>query len=137
MKHTLCSVLAGLVFGIGLVVAQMSNPLKVLSFLDLAGRWDPSLALVMGAALAVFSLGFATVRKWPRPWFDVRFHWPDLAQVDARLLAGAALFGVGWGITGYCPGPAIATLLTGNTEAWIFIPAMLAGGMLERWWRRR
>jgi uncharacterized membrane protein YedE/YeeE len=137
VMHWLSSTFAGLVFGMGLVVAKMSQPLKVLAFLDVAGHWDPSLALVMAAALAVFGLGFARVRRWLQPWFDQRFHWPDAALVDTRLLLGAGLFGIGWGITGYCPGPAFATLLTGNQEAWLFIPAMLAGGGLERWWRHR
>jgi uncharacterized membrane protein YedE/YeeE len=137
MKHWISSMVAGLVFGIGLVVAQMSNPLKVLAFLDVADNWDPSLALVMAAALALFGLGLRLVRGWPKPWFDQRFHWPEATQVDARLLQGAALFGIGWGITGYCPGPAIATVLTGNHEVWLFIPAMLVGGSLERWWRQR
>jgi uncharacterized membrane protein YedE/YeeE len=136
LKQVISSTVAGMLFGAGLVTAQMSDPLKVQAFLDVAGLWDPSLALVMAAALAVFGLGFAALRRWPRPCFDSQFHWPALTRVDARLLAGSALFGVGWGMTGYCPGPAIASVLSGNAEVWWFVPAMLAGGLLERWRRR-
>lgn len=122
----------GLVFGLGLAVAQMTNPLKVLAFLDVAGRWDPSLALVMGGAVSVTLIGFRWLRGRPAPALSDRFHWPTLSKVDGNLLIGAGLFGVGWGLTGYCPGPAWATLLTGNPEAWLFLPAMVVGAWLQQ-----
>lgn len=131
------SLLAGLIFGLGLGVAQMSNPAKVQAFLDVTGDWDPSLALVMGGAVAVTLLGFRLVRRRGRPLLDDRFHWPLLSNVDGQLILGAALFGVGWGLSGYCPGPAISTLLSGNTEVWWFVPSMLLGGWLQRAWSRR
>lgn len=132
----LISLLCGLAFGLGLAIAQMTNPLKVLGFLDIAGEWDPSLAFVMGGAVLVTAVAFRWVLKRPAPLWADRFHLPTLTAVDSRLLVGAALFGVGWGMTGYCPGPAIATLLSGNQETWLFVPAMLAGGALQRWQQR-
>lgn len=119
-------------FGVGLAIAQMTNPLKVLSFLDVAGDWDPSLAFVMAGAVAMTLLGFRWVLKRPSPLWSASFHLPTLIRVDARLIIGAALFGVGWGLTGYCPGPALATLLSGNPDVWWFVPGMFAGGWLCR-----
>lgn len=126
------SLVSGLLFGIGLAVAQMTNPLKVLGFLDVAGDWDPSLALVMGGAVLVTVSAFRLVLKRTAPLWDTRFHLPTLTRIDLRLILGAALFGIGWGLTGYCPGPALATLLSGNQEAWLFVPAMLAGAWLHQ-----
>lgn len=135
--HLFLSLLAGAVFGLGLALAQMTSPLKVLGFLDIAGDWDPSLAFVMGGAVAVTLIAFRFILKRPVPFCGDRFHLPTLKQIDSRLLWGAALFGIGWGLTGYCPGPALATVLSGNTETWLFVPAMLAGGALQRWQSRR
>ncbi len=129
------SLVSGVLFGVGLAIAQMTNPLKVLGFLDVAGEWDPSLAFVMGAAVLITVTAFRWVLKRPAPWWGQRFHLPTLTKVDQRLVTGAALFGVGWGLTGYCPGPALATLLSGNQEAWWFVPAMLVGGALQKWRR--
>lgn len=118
---------AGALFGLGLAVSGMTNPDKVLNFLDVAGRWDPSLGLVMGGALLVSVPGFAWIRR----------HRPDACaapayqHVDTRLLAGSALFGIGWGIAGYCPGPALANLAHAG-EAIAFVGAMLAGSQLAR-----
>lgn len=128
----LISLLAGALFGLGLAIAQMTNPQKVLAFLDVAGNWDPSLVMVMGAAVLITALGFRMVLRGPAPLLDTRFHLPTMTRPDARLLLGAALFGVGWGLSGYCPGPALATVLAGNHEAWVFVPAMLVGGLLHR-----
>ena len=137
MMQPLVSLMAGLVFGLGLAIAEMTNPLKVLAFLDLAGNWDPSLAFVMGGAVTVTALAFRFILRRPVPFYGERFHLPTLTQIDRKLLVGAALFGIGWGLAGYCPGPALATVLSGNSEVWWFVPAMLVGGALQRWQRRR
>ena len=137
MMQPLVSLVAGVVFGLGLAVAEMTNPLKVLDFLDLAGNWDPSLAFVMGGAVLVTLVAFRFVLRRPVPLYGDRFHLPTLTQLDRKLLGGAALFGIGWGLAGYCPGPALATILSGNAETWLFVPAMLVGGALQRWQNRR
>lgn len=118
---------AGLIFGLGLVVSQMTNPAKVISFLDLFGDWDPSLAFVMGSALIVTALGYRFVLKRKAPVFADRFQVPTRTDLDTRLILGAALFGVGWGLVGLCPGPAIAGLVIGGPQLLIFIGAMAAG----------
>jgi hypothetical protein len=135
--HALAGLVAGTVFGLGLGVSQMVDPNKVLAFLDIAGTWDPSLMFVLGGAVAVAALGFRLVQLRPAPWLGDRFHLSSAVAIDAPLLAGAALFGVGWGLAGYCPGPAIASLGFGNAEALWFLPAMLAGTGLQRWQQRR
>lgn len=132
MIRLLTCLIAGTLFGLGLAVAQMTNPLKVQNFLDVAGDWDPSLAFVMGAAVLVTLVMFRVVLKRATPLLGDRFHLPTLLKVDRQLIMGAALFGVGWGMTGYCPGPALATLLSGNGEVLLFVPAMLLGGFLHR-----
>lgn len=132
MGRNLSALLAGLVFGLGLVVSQMVNPSKVLGFLDLFGKWDPSLALVMGGALLVTAIGYRLVLRRTQPLFADRFQLPGARSVDARLAAGAVLFGVGWGLAGLCPGPAIAGLAVGGTPVWLFLVAMAAGmGLFE------
>lgn len=129
--------LAGLLFGLGLAVSQMMNPAKVLNFLDLAGNWDPSLALVMGGALAVTLPGFAWLRGRPRPWAAPRFAWPQATDIDAPLLGGAALFGLGWGLSGLCPGPALAGLVTGQPLLFGFVLALLLGYRGTAWLQGR
>lgn len=136
MIRLLTCLFAGALFGLGLAVAQMTNPLKVQNFLDVTGSWDPSLAFVMGAAVLITLVMFRLVLKRERPLLGDRFHLPTLVQVDRRLIIGAALFGVGWGMSGYCPGPALATLASGNQETLWFVPAMLLGGFLHRTVRR-
>jgi len=123
---------AGLVFGIGLLVSGMSNPAKVLNFLDIAGAWDPSLIFVMGGALVVTFIGFRLVLGQQQPLLGKQFHVPDRTDIDARLLTGAALFGVGWGIGGYCPGPAVTSATLGGWPTWAFLICMIAGMMLAR-----
>ena len=123
---------AGLLFGLGLAVSQMVNPEKVLGFLDVAGNWDPSLALVMGGAVGAAMLAFRFVLKRKQPLFDGEFHLPRLTKVDLRLLVGSAIFGVGWGIGGYCPGPGIAALSAGSVEALVFVAGMALGSFLYR-----
>jgi uncharacterized membrane protein YedE/YeeE len=122
----------GILFGVGLGIAGMTNPAKVLAFLDVAGRWDPTLALVMGGALAVNAAGFALVRRRVRPWLAQTFAIPTRRDLEPRLVAGAALFGIGWGLVGLCPGPAIAGLGRGSAELYVFLGAMLAGTALHR-----
>ena len=123
----LSSLLAGLVFGLGLIVSGMANPAKVIGFLDLAGRWDPSLALVMAGAIAVGAIAFALARTRTASLLDAPMMLPTDKQIDRRLLAGALVFGVGWGIAGFCPGPALVALGMGSAKALVFVVAMLAG----------
>ena len=124
----------GLVFAVGLVHGGMTQPSKVVGFLDITGAWDPSLAFVMGGALATHALlrGFATRRA--RPVFDTVFHVPSRSDLDGRLIAGSALFGIGWGLGGFCPGPAIVAIGGGMPAAFVVVPAMLVGMLLhDRW----
>lgn len=123
---------AGALFGVGLALAGMTNPVKVQDFLDISGHWDPSLAFVMGGAVIVTVVSFTLILKRSTPLLAERFYLPSAVAVDRKLVAGAAIFGVGWGLTGYCPGPAVASVLSANSEAWLFVPAMLMGGWLER-----
>jgi uncharacterized membrane protein YedE/YeeE len=127
----------GLLFGLGLVIAGMSDPAKVLNFLDLAaipaGTWDPSLAFVMAGAIAVTLVGFRLVFNRPQPIFGEKFHLPIESELDARIISGPAIFGVGWGLVGFCPGPAFTALGGGTTAAVIFVAAMLTGMLAARW----
>lgn len=122
----------GLLFGLGLVLSGMANPAKVLNFLDLYGPWDPSLAFVMGGAVAVAFAGYRLVLRRRRPLAAESFQLPARRDLDARLLVGPAIFGVGWGLAGYCPGPALTALGLGATGTLAFVPAMLAGMWLAR-----
>ncbi|MFC0219958.1 DUF6691 family protein [Pseudochelatococcus lubricantis] len=135
MARLLAALAAGLVFGTGIAVSGMINPAKVLNFFDFAGTWDPSLAFVMGGALAVTALGYRLVLKRPRPLLDDGFHLPTNRKLDWPLLSGAALFGVGWGIAGFCPGGSIPALGLGEASAFIFVASMLAGIALSRFTR--
>lgn len=123
----LFALLAGILFGAGLAISGMVNPAKVLAFLDIAGAWDPTLALVMAGALAVAVPGFRLALERRTPWFADTFSVPTRSDIDVRLLAGAALFGVGWGLVGLCPGPALADLVTGRPDILAFVAAMLCG----------
>lgn len=128
--HTLFSLLAGLLFGIGLIVAGMADPQKVLRFLDLAGNWDPSLALVMGGAIPMSAVAFYWAKKRALSFLGYSIQLPSVNNLDKRLAIGGAIFGMGWGLAGICPGPALVLLGAGAWEAWIFLGAMLAGMML-------
>ena len=123
--------LIGLIFGSGLVIAGMSDPAKVLNFLDLAaipsGGWDPSLAFVMGGGVIVTFIGYKYVLMQQRPFFDTTFHLPKATKVDFPIVVGPAIFGIGWGLAGFCPGPAFTALGTGSISAIVFVIAMLAG----------
>ncbi|MEL7029203.1 MAG: YeeE/YedE family protein [Pseudomonadota bacterium] len=118
---------AGLLFGLGLIVSGMVNPAKVLAFLDVAGEWDPSLAFVMAGAVAVNGIGYRVATGRAHPLFETKFSIPTRTDIDRDLVAGACLFGVGWGLAGFCPGPALAALGAAPAEAAIFVAAMLVG----------
>jgi uncharacterized membrane protein YedE/YeeE len=136
MARFLIAFLAGLGFGIGLTVSQMIDPPKILNFLDFAGiadgTWDPSLALVMAGALVVTAIGYRLAFRRPAPLLAPGFVLPARRNIDVTLGIGAALFGIGWGLVGYCPGPAIAALATGSGRVFLFVAAMLAGMLLHR-----
>ena len=129
----------GLLFGLGLLISGMAQPAKVLDFLDFAGiakgTWDPSLAVVMAAALAVSALGYRVARGRNKPMLASQSVWPTRTDIDAPLVFGAALFGVGWGLVGLCPGPALVDLVTLSPKVFVFVAAMVLGMMLhDRWW---
>lgn len=126
----LIALLIGMVFGAGIGVSGMANPAKVLNFFDVAGIWDPSLAFVMGGALIVTFIGYRFVLRRRAPVFDVRFHLPTRRDIDAPLVGGSALFGIGWGIAGFCPGGAIPALGLGEPDALMFVLSMLGGIVL-------
>lgn len=125
--YNFLSLLAGAVFGVGLLVSGMANPAKVLGFLDLAGPWDPSLALVMASAIAIGSIAFGIAGRRTRSLIGLEMKLPSGRTVDRRLVAGSLLFGIGWGIAGFCPGPALVALGMGQGKALVFVAAMLAG----------
>lgn len=121
------ALLAGLVFGVGLMLSGMANPAKVLGFLDLSGQWDPSLGMVMGGAVAVAAVVFALTRKRQTALLGAELKLPTARQIDKRLVIGSLVFGAGWGIAGFCPGPALVVLAMGEGKALVFVLAMLAG----------
>lgn len=123
--------LCGLVFGLGLILSGMANPAKVLGFLDLAGHWDPSLAFVMAGAIAVGTLGFFFARKRRVSVLGAPMQLPTATRIDIRLVGGSLLFGAGWGLAGFCPGPALVNAGSGEPRAWLFVAAMLAGMALH------
>ena len=132
MPQILAALLAGALFGLGLSVSQMINPEKVLSFLDFFGAWDPSLALVMLGAVSVSTIVFRLALKQPRPLLAGTFQVPSRSDIDSRLIVGGVIFGLGWGLVGWCPGPAIASLALAHVESFIFVAAMVAGMLLYR-----
>jgi uncharacterized membrane protein YedE/YeeE len=127
MQRTLLAGVVGIVFGTGIAISGMANPAKVLNFFDIAGTWDPSLALVMASALVVAAIGYRFVFKRPKPLFDARYHLPTSRKLDMPLVLGSAVFGIGWGISGFCPGGAIPALGLFEPSAWVFVGSMLAG----------
>ena len=134
---TTFSFLSGLVFGIGLIVAGMANPAKVLAFLDLSGLWDPSLGLVMAGAIAVGIMAFAIAKKRQLSLLGLAMHMPGNDRIDRRLLLGSLAFGVGWGMAGICPAPAFVLLGSGNVQGLIFVLGMLAGMAIYEWLESR
>ena len=129
--------IAGLVFGLGLILSGMGDPAKVQNFLDVFGLWDPSLGLVMAGAIAVGLVAFTWAKKRSTSLLGEPMQLPTSSAVDAKLLTGAALFGVGWGLAGFCPGPAVMNLATLRFEVWLFVAAMLAGMVLQHAWAKR
>ncbi len=135
--YTAASFAAGFVFGLGLLVAGMANPAKVLGFLDLAGAWDPSLALVMAGAVAVGAAAFAFMKKRTRTLLGAPVLLPTPRRIDRRLILGSLVFGVGWGLAGICPGPALVLAGTGSAKGLVFLVAMIAGNGIFEFFERR
>ena len=133
MKNNLVALLSGIIFGLGLALSQMIDPNKVINFLDITGNWDPSLAFVMMGALAVSMLSFRFILKRSAPLLESGFHVSRQALISRPLLIGAGLFGVGWGMTGYCPGPAVASLGLFSMEGMIMVATIYAGFFSQRW----
>lgn len=132
MRVALSALAAGLLFGAGLGLSDMINPARVLAFLDVAGRWDPTLAFVMSGAVLASAIGYFASRRLRAPLLEKRFFIPETRQLDGRLIGGAALFGIGWGLVGLCPGPAVASLVFGMWQPWLFVGAMAVGMLLQR-----
>lgn len=132
MRNLMPGLIVGLIFGAGLALSDMVNPARVLAFLDLAGDWDVSLAFVMVGALFPSAIGYAVVRRMQRPLLADEFRIPPNRSLEPQLLLGATIFGVGWGLVGLCPGPAIAGLALGEWQLWLFAAAMFAGMWLHR-----
>jgi uncharacterized membrane protein YedE/YeeE len=130
MKMAVTSFLSGVIFALGLGIGGMTQPAKVVGFLDFAGNWDPSLAFVMIGAIAVYSVFYRLICRRPAPLFSSTFSLPTRTELDPRLVGGAAVFGLGWGIAGYCPGPAVSSLASGNLAPVVFSAAMIAGMFL-------
>jgi uncharacterized membrane protein YedE/YeeE len=132
MARLFVSVAAGFLFGLGLVISGMTQPARVLGFLDPLGAWDPTLLFVLGGAVGVTLVAFRFVLRRPKPILAARFQLPESTRIDRPLVAGAVLFGIGWGVTGYCPGPGIALIASPTWETWVFLPAMLVGIVAHR-----
>ena len=131
--HRLSEFFVGLLFGWGLLISGMTDPCKVIGFLDLAGAWDPSLALVMGGAIAVGFFAFGTAKKRTLNFFGGALHLPTSRDIDKRLVLGSLLFGAGWGLAGFCPGPGIVSMAAGQPKAAVFVAAMIAGMVVFEW----
>jgi uncharacterized membrane protein YedE/YeeE len=137
MQHRISEFLVGLFFGLGLILSGMTDPGKVLGFLDLAGSWDPSLALVMGGAIAVGFFAFAIAQKRTVNFLGGALHLPKSNQIDKPLVIGATLFGAGWGLAGFCPGPGLVSLASGQIKGAMFVVFMLLGMQLFEVWNRQ
>jgi uncharacterized membrane protein YedE/YeeE len=136
MLNVIVSLVCGLVFGFGLLISGMTDPLKVLGFLDVFGRWDPTLAFVMAGAAGVSLAGYALSRRLGTPFLATQSLWPTVTHIDAPLIGGAVLFGIGWGLAGICPGPALVNLGTLSPRVAVFVAAMVLGMLLQDAWRR-
>ncbi|EUB99331.1 protein of unknown function DUF395 YeeE/YedE [Rhizobium sp. CF080] len=138
LLQTVAALVSGTVFGFGLALSGMLDPTRVQGFLDIFGAWDPSLVFVLGGAVLVAFMGIQIMDRMARPTFDDTFHVPAKREIDAPLVIGSALFGLGWGIGGFCPGPAIASLSVGLGQSFLFVAAMLVGMTIhDRMWSRR
>ena len=133
----LASLVCGLIFGFGLLISGMTQPDKVLGFLDIFGRWDPTLAFVMAVALIVSGIGFALVRQQRRPVLATQHLWPTRTDIDRPLVVGSLLFGIGWGLVGLCPGPALVNLAGLTPSVMVFVLAMAAGMIIQDLWAKR
>jgi uncharacterized membrane protein YedE/YeeE len=129
--------ISGMLFGVGVTVSGMVNPMKVLNFMDLIGLFDPTLIFVMGTGLVVTLIGYRFVFARGRPFFATQFHVPGKSNIDMRLVGGAALFGLGWGLSGFCPGPAVASLVLGQGQAFLFVATMALGMLATKSWLAR
>jgi uncharacterized protein len=132
----MASLACGFIFGVGLLISGMVQPTKVLGFLDIFGIWDPSLAVVMAAALVVSNIGFALIRQRPRPIFAPQSLWPSRTDIDQPLVIGSIIFGLGWGLVGLCPGPALENLATLSPRIVVFVAAMALGMVVHDLWQR-
>ena len=137
MITNIAALLSGLVFGLGLILSGMGNPAKVQNFLDFFGQWDPSLALVMGGAIAVGLIAFSWAKRRKTSLLGEAMQLPTSTVIDRQLLTGSALFGIGWGLAGFCPGPALMNLSTLTPQVWLFVAAMLAGMWTQHLWAAR
>jgi uncharacterized membrane protein YedE/YeeE len=137
MQHRISEFLVGLIFGLGLILSGMTDPGKVIGFLDIAGMWDPSLALVMGGAIAVGFFAFAMAKKRTLNFLGGALHLPQSNQIDKPLIIGAMLFGAGWGLAGFCPGPALVSVASGQIKAVLFVVLMLVGMQVFEVWNRQ
>jgi len=137
MQHRISEFLVGLIFGLGLILSGMTDPGKVIGFLDIAGMWDPSLALVMGGAIAVGFFAFALAKKRTMNFLGGALHLPQSNQIDKPLVIGAMMFGAGWGLAGFCPGPALVSLASGQIKAALFVVLMLVGMQVFEVWSRQ
>lgn len=137
MLIVIASFVCGLIFGFGLLISGMTDPMKVLGFLDILGHWDPTLALVMTGALAVSGIGFAFARRRGAPVLASQSLWPTRSDIDAPLVTGSVLFGIGWGLVGLCPGPALENLVTLSPRVIVFVAAMALGMILQEAWQKR
>lgn len=137
MKFSLAALLSGLIFGLGLILSGMANPEKVLGFLDLAGLWDPSLAFVMGGAILVGLVAFTIARKRTLSFLGFDMKLPASTHIDSRLVVGSLMFGIGWGIAGFCPGPGLVALGAGELKAVVFVSSMVAGMGIYEWIERK
>lgn len=133
MMRNLAALAAGILFGVGLAVSHMVEPTKIIAFLDVAGRWDPSLLLVMAGAVGVTLAAYRLILRRPAPLLAPRFYLPTRKDLDRPLLVGAGVFGIGWGLAGYCPGPGIAALGLGTWEAPVFVASLAAGSLTYKW----
>jgi uncharacterized protein len=137
MKQNLVAMIAGILFGLGLGLSQMVDRDRVLGFLDVAGAWDPTLLFVLGGAVSVTVIAFRFVLRMSHPIFDTQFRIPTRNDIDRPLVIGAMIFGIGWGIAGYCPGPGIVALVLGIWNPVLFVAALLAGSLTYRWYQNR
>lgn len=135
--RNIVGLLAGALFGFGLAIAQMTNPAKILHFLDFYGAWDPTLALVLAGAVLVTGISFRFILKRPKPILESQFHLPSSRAIDTRLVAGAAIFGIGWGLGGYCPGPGVAAIAGGLWAPLVFVAGLILGTLGHRWLQGR